>query len=141
MTPPYQVRKRFVLIIPQDLVDQPIVHDMCRTCDVSFNILKASISPESGGRVVMELAGTSQNIKAASLFLGRLGVQVESLNEEVKRVEEKCIHCGACEGFCPTGALFVERPSMRVVFDHEKCVLCERCLTGCPTHAMAFRFR
>ena len=81
-----------------------------------------------------------QRIKAAELHLGAQGVTVESLNEDVRREEERCIHCGTCEGFCPTGALAVERPSMQATFNDEKCVLCERCLTACPTHAMVFRF-
>ena len=139
--PPNQVRKRFVLEVPQKLVDKPIVYELCRRFDISFNILKASISPEREGRIVLELSGTAQNIKAAEIHLGASGVVVESLNEGVKRLEEKCIHCGACESFCPTDALYVERPSMRVVFDEKECVLCERCLTACPTHAMVFRFR
>ncbi len=41
----------------------------------------------------------------------------------------------------PAGALYVERPQMRVVYDETKCILCERCLNACPTHAMEFRFR
>ncbi len=142
MTPlPNQVRKRFVLIVPAELVEKPIVFELCRDFQVSFNILKASISPAREGRVVIELAGPITNIKEAELHLGRIGVQVESLNQDVQRLEEYCIHCGTCEGFCPTGALYVDRPEMCIVFDEEKCVLCERCLTGCPTHAMAFSYR
>ena len=141
MTPAsHTVRKRFVMIVPKNLVDRPIVYELTRDFSLSFNILNASISPEREGRIVIELAGSSQNIESASLRLGSMGVQVESLNQDVGRYEEKCIHCGTCEGFCPTGALHVERPAMQVLFDETKCVLCERCLTGCPTHAMAFRF-
>jgi ferredoxin len=140
-TPPNQVRKRFVLTIPATLVNKPIVYELCRDFQVSFNILNASISPAREGRVVIELAGSAVNIRSAELHLGQIGVTVESLNQDVWRCEDRCIHCGTCEGFCPTGALYVERPVMRVVFDEDKCVLCERCLTACPTHAMAFRYR
>lgn len=139
--PPNQVRKRFVLIFPRELVERPIIYELTRAFDVSFNILHASISSDKEGRVVIELGGAAQSVNEASLHLGRIGVRVDSLNQEVRRNAEKCIHCGTCEGFCPTGALRVERPEMRVVYDEDQCVLCERCLTGCPTHAMEFRFR
>ena len=140
-TPPNQVRKRFVLTVPAALVNHPIVYELARDFSVSFNILNASISPEKEGRLVIELAGTSITIEDAAAHLARIGVVVESLNQDVQRHDERCIHCGACEAFCPTGALSVARPSMHVDFDASKCVLCERCLTACPTHAMAFSFR
>lgn len=135
-----QVRKRFVLLFSKEIVDQPIIHQLCVKFQVSFNILNAAISPERMGRIVIELGGTAQQLDAAVLYLKQAGVTVDSLNQEVKRNELKCIQCGTCDGFCPTGALTVQRPDMLVHYDPEKCVLCERCLTACPTHAMEFGF-
>ncbi|HAK97063.1 MAG TPA: (Fe-S)-binding protein [Planctomycetes bacterium] len=139
--PRNQIRKRFVLVFPNELVDKPIMCDLVREFDVTFNILNATISSEREGRLVMELTGASAQISAAADHLERLGVAVDSLNQEVRRNDDNCMHCGTCEGFCPSGALYVQRPEMRVVYDESKCILCERCLTGCPTHAMEFRFR
>jgi len=135
------IRKRFVLVFPHELVNRPIIYELCRDFDVAFNILHASVSSEREGRVVIELAGASSRLTAAAQHLERIGVTIDSLNQEVRRNEDTCIHCGTCEGFCPTGALYVARPEMRVVYDETKCVLCERCLNACPTHAMEFRFR
>ena len=100
-TPPNQVRKRFVLIVPAKLVDKPIVYELCRDFQVSFNILNASISPAREGRIVIELAGPVTDMKEAELHLGRIGVQVESLNQDVQRHEDRCIHCGTCYEECP----------------------------------------
>jgi ferredoxin len=51
-------------------------------------------------------------------------------------VDKKCTHCGSCTAVCPTDALSIKRPEMRVVFDQQKCSLCELCITTCPTRAM-----
>ncbi|HNS00058.1 MAG TPA: NIL domain-containing protein [Planctomycetota bacterium] len=136
-----QIRKRFVLVFPSDLVDKPVICELVKRFDVTFNILTATITSEREGRLVLELTGASAPISAAAEHLERLGVAVDSLNQEVRLNEDACMHCGTCEGFCPSGALRVQRPEMRVVYDESKCILCERCLTGCPTHAMEFRFR
>ena len=138
---PNQVRKRFVLIFPKDLIEKPIIYDLTRKFQVRFNILNASITPEREGRMVIELAGTAQYLNDASLYLENIGIKVDSLNHEVRHNENQCIHCGTCEGFCPTEALYVDRTDMTVKYDDNKCILCERCLTACPTHAMEFQFR
>ena len=138
---PNQIHKRFVLVFPRELVDQPIICEIIQNFQLAFNILFASISPEKEGRMVIEFSGSGQNIDAACLELRSRGVEVESLNQEVRRHEDRCIHCGTCDSFCPTGALHLDRETMKVLYDEDKCVLCELCLTACPTHAMEFRFR
>ena len=50
-----------------------------------------------------------------------------------------CVFCGNCVGVCPTGALSVERPEMKVAFKQKKCSICELCVTACPTRAMEIR--
>ncbi|MBQ8816007.1 MAG: YjjW family glycine radical enzyme activase [Lachnospiraceae bacterium] len=54
-----------------------------------------------------------------------------------------CIHCGACVGKCPAGALsIVQEPTdtmgakkSRVVFDPAKCVACDTCIHTCKHDA------
>ena len=36
----------------------------------------------------------------------------------------------------PTGALAVQRPEMKVIFDQKKCSICELCVPACPPRAM-----
>ena len=52
---------------------------------------------------------------------------------------KKCTDCGACTAVCPTGALAVQRPEMKVIFDQEKCSVCELCVPACPPRAMEIR--
>jgi ferredoxin len=69
-------------------------------------------------------------------YLRKSGVELESLSQDIRMVEERCIHCGSCVGVCPTEALFMERPSYLVRYDEGKCIACELCVLACPTHAM-----
>ncbi|HEX7557134.1 MAG TPA: 4Fe-4S binding protein [Leptolinea sp.] len=63
-------------------------------------------------------------------------MKVEPLSKSVSQNNDKCVHCGACTAFCPTGALAFEIPSLKVLFDAEKCNGCELCVSACPVRAM-----
>lgn len=41
-----------------------------------------------------------------------------------------CVHCGACVGVCPAGALRME--AGRVVWNEAVCCECDECLRACP---------
>ena len=86
--------------------------------------------------MVLELYGSRKNFKAGVDYLKEYGVDVKNASQEVKRVDKKCTHCGACTAVCPTNALSIQRPEMMVVFDQQKCSLCELCISTCPTRAM-----
>ncbi len=92
------------------------------------------------GAEVVELNGKQDSIDRGLEFLRQQGIKIEPLGQEIRMNEQKCIQCGACTGFCPTGALRHERPSMRVVFEEDKCVACELCLSACLTRAMEGHF-
>ena len=128
------------LRFPATVVNEPISCNLVRKFDLTFNILKATIYPRKEGLVVMELSGHRKNFQKGIGYLKGLGIKVESVGEDVKRDEEKCFQCGACTAVCPTGALYVQRPEMAVVFEKEKCSACELCVMACPAHAMGVRF-
>ncbi|MBW2072589.1 MAG: NIL domain-containing protein, partial [Deltaproteobacteria bacterium] len=52
--------KMLVLRFPRDIVNQPIVCNLVRNYDLTFNILKATVYPHREGLVVMELQGQSR---------------------------------------------------------------------------------
>lgn len=129
--------KMVVLRFPRDIVDQPIITNLVRDYGLSFNILKATIYPRREGLVVMELQGNTRNEYDRGLrYLERRGVKVDTVSQDIQRDMDKCFECGACTAVCPTGALYIERPSMRVLFDPEKCSACELCVKTCPVRAM-----
>jgi ferredoxin len=133
-------RKTIALRFPEKVVNKPIAVNLVKQFDLSFNILKATIYPRKEGLMVMELSGRRKNFQEGIRYLKSLGIQVESVGQDIKRDEEKCFQCGACTAVCPTGALYIQRPEMAVLFDKDKCSACELCVAACPAQAMEVRF-
>jgi len=132
--------KMLSLRFPPSAVNEPIIANLIRKFDLDCNILKAVIYPRKEGLAVMEVSGHRKSFLKGMHYLRSLGVKVESIAEDIKRDEETCYQCGACTAVCPTGALFIERPSMAVLFDKEKCSACELCVVACPARAMEVKF-
>jgi ferredoxin len=125
-----------VLRFPRDVVDQPIIYRLVKDYDLEFNLLKANINPQQEGVIVMELRGHPKNFKRGLKYLRDAGVNVQVLAHEVRRNEDRCYQCGTCTALCPTGALYVKRPEMEVLFEAGKCSACELCCSVCPARAM-----
>jgi len=128
------------LRFPEKIVNEPVVVNLVKKFDLSFNILKATIYPRKEALVVMELTGHRKNFQAGVRYLKGLGIKVENIGQDIRRDEEKCFQCGACTAVCPTGALSIKRPEMEVIFDKDKCSACELCVVTCPALAMETRF-
>ncbi|AOY59157.1 MULTISPECIES: NIL domain-containing protein [Desulfococcus] len=131
--------KILILRFPREVAHKPIVCHLVKDYDLMFNILNAQVLPRKEGILVLELYGEKKNFKSGVSFLKDQGVKVTNADQEVKRLEERCTHCGACTAVCPTGALHIRRPEMRVEFEEQKCSVCELCITACPTRAMRIR--
>lgn len=131
--------KILILRFPRTEVQKPLVCNLVKRFDLTFNILNATILPRKEGVMVLELSGSRKNFKEGVNYLKSQGVSVKNASQEVKRINNRCTHCGACTAVCPTGALSVQRPEMRVEFDQQKCSVCELCIPACPTRAMEAR--
>ncbi len=134
------VSKRIVLRFPRRLVDRPIVYRLIKDYDLEFNILKASVTPDEEGLMVLELRGEQDNYDKGISYLTKTGVRIQSLSQDVTRNEERCTHCGACITICPTGAFELDPLTRQVQFDNEKCLACGLCIKACPPRAMELHF-
>ncbi|MBN2514545.1 MAG: 4Fe-4S binding protein [Deltaproteobacteria bacterium] len=128
--------RKVIIHYTADIVDQPIVHRLVKDYDLAFNILKARILPKREGLLVLDLVGTKENFDRGIRYLKKSGVKVEPLSDRVTQNTDRCVHCGACIAFCSTGALYIDKKTMMVLFDAEKCNGCELCVTACPARAM-----
>jgi ferredoxin len=132
--------RRLVLNFPPHLIDQPVTYQLITRYELKVNILRARITPRERGRLVLEVSGTKKKLDAALQFIAQLGVDVEPLAKDVLWRQERCIECTACTSICPTGALSVTRPEMRVLFKHDKCIACELCVPTCAYGAVEIMF-
>ena len=132
--------RKIVLNFSKEIMDQPVVCQLAKEYDLTFNILKAKITPKEEGLMVLELTGTDSQYRKGVKYLRAQGVVIKPLSKDVIRVEGKCTHCGACLAVCPTDALAVDRETWKVIFDPQKCIGCELCLPACPPRAMEIEF-
>ena len=134
------VSKRIVLHFPHRLVDQPIVYKLVKDYDLQFNILKAYVTPQEEGLMILELTGEEEKFNQGIEYLQSCGVRIQPLSQDVIRNESKCTDCGVCVPICPTGALVVDPQTRKVHFYDNKCIACELCVKTCPTRAMEVHF-
>ncbi len=128
--------KNVLLIFKSNIMYKPVIYRLAKDFDLVFNILEAKILPRREGRILLELRGPDAIIEQGVKFLQDHQVVVEPLSDKVWREEESCVHCGACVGLCPTGALFVNESDKKVRFDVNRCVACGMCGLVCPFGAM-----
>jgi NAD-dependent dihydropyrimidine dehydrogenase PreA subunit len=128
------VSKRIVLHFPHRLVDQPIVYYLVKDYDLQFNILKAYVTPQEEGLLILELTGNEENYNKGIKYLEGCGVRIQPLSQDVIRNEVKCVP------MCPTGALVVDQLTRKIHFYDTKCIACELCVKVCPTRAMEVHF-
>ena len=133
------ISRRIVLHFPKRIADRPIVYKLIKDYDLEFNILKASITPEEEGLMVLELSGEQEDYDRGIRYLIETGVEIQSLSQDVFCSEERCTHCGACITICPTGAFELDPVTRYISFHNEKCVACGLCLKACPPRAMEVR--
>ena len=121
-------------------MDQPIICNLVKQYDLDFNILKADVTPEEEGLLVLGISGEAKAYKQGIEYLEDVGVNIQPLSQDVVRNDERCTHCGACVTSCSTGALAIDTENMKVAFDNEKCIACGLCIKACPVRAMEIHF-
>ncbi len=131
---------RVVLHFPSKLTDEPIISQTVHKYGLEFNILRAEISPQREGLMVIGFTGEDKQLEAALKSLKKCGVKVEPIASGVVRNEAKCTECGACVTICPTAALYIDLDTRHIGFDADKCIACEACVPVCPPRAMELTF-
>ena len=130
-----RTRKRVVLDFPPSVLQTPITYILAKEYDVITNILRAQISPEESGKLVLEIDGLPENLEKAINRIKEAGITVTEVARKVTFDMDKCVHCGACVSVCLAGALKLDN-SFHLEYIEPKCTLCEMCVTTCPVDAV-----
>jgi formate hydrogenlyase subunit 6/NADH:ubiquinone oxidoreductase subunit I len=125
------ISRSVMLDFSRDIVSDPVISDLVRACAVEVNILHARISPSEEGRMLAKLNGSREVVNEGLDFLRSRGVRVSFPESDLIWREERCVHCGACAGICPSGAFTISPTSFEVGFDMSKCMLCQLCMEAC----------
>ena len=133
-------KKKVVLTFPYKLINEPITYHLIKDYDLEVNIIRARISPQEEGHLMMEISGKEEPLRKGMDYLKKLGVEVQSLAQDIKWLDEKCIHCTVCIPICPTEAIVLDRNEMTVTLDQDKCIGCGLCVPACPYKAVEILF-
>lgn len=80
--PGRQVRGKFYLTYPKQLVKEPLIYQMSRKFELVFNVRSASVSEEIG-IIALELDGPQETIDAAVAWFRERGVTVEPIEKNI----------------------------------------------------------
>jgi Formate hydrogenlyase subunit 6/NADH:ubiquinone oxidoreductase 23 kD subunit (chain I) len=134
-------KNRYVLKFPPQSGDQPFSYHLVKDFDIRINILRAEVWPGKTGSLVLELEGTSDNLKQGIAYLKENNVSCEPLNKKITWDHVRCISCGNCTAVCFAGALQMDPEKWELQFDPEKCIVCELCVPACPLNLFKIDFR
>jgi len=101
-----------------EIVNQAVISDLIKNFDISFNILKANITPK-GGEMLIEISG--KQAQEGINYLEEQGINLTPAKRVVKKDEEKCVDCGACISLCPVDAISIDE-EWKVELDDQKCI-------------------
>ncbi len=128
--------KRFALDFPPQLAGKALTYRLVKDYDLILNILRAKITPEDAGHLVVELSGQEEQINNGIEFLKSYGVVVAPHSKDIVIETDNCIDCGACTSVCKTHALTMNKSSWKLEFDRNLCLLCGICVEACPVKAI-----
>ncbi|HEY4662181.1 MAG TPA: NIL domain-containing protein [Candidatus Humimicrobiaceae bacterium] len=130
------IRRKLVLSFPENIVTSPITYKLVKEFNLEFNILRAEITPDMEGKMLIELRGDKALIDDAVKYLTDTGISVQEAAKDIIISKDRCIDCGVCTSICITQALTLDSNSHKLKFNKDKCILCELCLDCCPVSAI-----
>ncbi len=130
------IKRKLVLSFPEKIVTKPITYRLVKEFNLEFNILRAEITPDMEGKMLIELRGDKNQIDQAIKYLSHTGVSVQEAEKDIIIDRNQCVDCGVCTSICITQALSLDSKSFKLKFNKDKCILCELCLDCCPVSAI-----
>jgi ferredoxin len=133
------VTKRLVLTFPEKIVTKPITYRLVKDYDLSFNILRAEITADMEGKILIEIQGSKEHLDEGIAYLQSEGISIQDASRDIILDKENCVNCGICASLCMTQAMEMDKTSFELIFDKDKCILCGFCENSCPVGAIRLR--
>jgi L-aspartate semialdehyde sulfurtransferase ferredoxin len=131
------MKKRVTLTFPKRTVHMPVTYRLAKDFNVAANIIRAQVTPNQIGTLVVELSGDIDELDAAIDWMRSQDINVSLLGREILIDEEQCVDCGLCTGICPTQALTLDPETFKLNFLRSRCIVCEQCIPTCPVQAIS----
>ncbi|MEM7773540.1 MAG: NIL domain-containing protein [Cyanobacteria bacterium P01_A01_bin.37] len=131
------MKKRITLTFPKQTVHMPITYRLAKDFNVAANIIRAQVTPNQTGTLVVELQGDIDQIDEAIEWMEAQHIGVSQVSHGISIDEEVCVHCGLCTGICPTQALSLNSETFQLQFSQSRCIVCEQCIPTCPVQAIS----
>lgn len=132
-------KRRIVLTFPEKTVTKPITYQLVKKYDLKFNILRAEITADIEGKILLEIEGSKEKIDAGIEFLISEGITIQDAAKDIVIDKEICVNCGVCPSLCITSALYLDKVTHELQFDKNKCILCGFCQNSCPVNAITLK--
>jgi len=132
-------KRRIVLTFPEKIVTKPITYQLVKKYDLKFNILRAEITADIEGKILLEVEGSKEKVEEGIDFLESEGITIQDAAKDIVIDKEACINCGVCPSLCITSALEMNPGSHELVFNKDKCILCGFCENSCPVNAIRLK--
>ncbi len=131
------ISKKIMLKFNKATSNQPIISNLAKTYNLTFNIMSAQIFPRKEGFVIFELTGNETDFQKGTQYLKDNGINIQLIEESIIRDDDKCYHCGFCVAVCPTEALIIDdKKTMKVNLHKDRCIACGYCVGVCPVKAI-----
>jgi L-aspartate semialdehyde sulfurtransferase ferredoxin len=128
--------EKLMLHFHTKIIKKPIVYRIVKDFDLEFNILRAEITSDLEGKMLIEIKGPKDKIAVCKSYLLKEGVEVKEASRSIILDNDVCVNCGVCVSLCMGKALYLKEETYEIDFDKEKCILCGLCLNCCPVNAI-----
>jgi len=134
------MKTKYILTFPQNIVNNPITYWLVKKYSLQINILRAQISENKRGYLLVDIIGEENEIENGLQFLSDNNVEIKPFIKQLNFKKENCVNCGSCTGVCHSNALYLDKTSREVIYNHENCTACGLCIKACPLQLFDFNF-
>jgi len=134
------MKEKYILEYSSAVVEEPVIYTLVKRFDIKVNILRAEISSDQEGSMLVELDGEPESLAEGRAYLASASITLSPISRSLSVREEDCVHCGSCTGVCFSGCLSMDHETWELRVDRDKCIACALCVKACPFGLISLKF-